>query len=240
MRIFKLIFVLISLASFNCFATQEILVEVVQPNMTENGIVESAITYFEMGNYMAAYLLSATTAENLIYVRGKIQNRNIAKAFGLQVKTVGDPSLSDTIKAQLSIPTEVNVSRPFKGATLHQVVNATIKCLIKNAKYHNYLDLKIIGNDKFKKKEKVYITEKIKYSIQIKAFPISEYKESMDYFNSLKDLNQIIYLEFAKVNEEQFIRVKIGYFNTLREAKLVAELIKKIKNIEYFIAYCDY
>ncbi len=240
MRIFMLLFVLISLASSNCLATQETIIEVVQPNMTENGIVESAVTYLGMGNYMAGYLLNSTTAENLIKVGGEIQNRNVANAFGLQVKILGDPSLSDTIKAQLNIPKQVNVSLPFKEATLHQVVNATIRCLIKNAKYHNYLDLKIVGNDKFKKKEKIYITEKIKYSIQVKAFPVSEYKKSIDYFNSLKDLNQIIYLEFADVNKEQFIRVKIGYFHTLREAMLAAELIKKIKNIEYFIAFCDY
>lgn len=240
MRNLILSFVILFVPYIKSDATHEAILEISQPNWTENGIVESKTTYLRMGNYMAKTQIGLTTEKNLIDVGGETKNRNLANIFGLKVKIPpGDISLSDTVSVNLQIPTNINVPNPYKNVSINEVVKSTINCLIKNSISHNYCDLKINGSEKFKKYEKVYFTPKIKYSIQVKAFPLSEFENAISYFNSLKDLDLIVYLENATVKNEEFIRIKIGYFDTVREARFTASLIKKIKDIEYFITYCD-
>ena len=243
----KNLFYLVIIILINCniiFASQDMIYQVWQPNITENGIVESISTYSAMTNYTGYSKLTKTVAENCIGCKGRLLNRNLANVFNLKIKVLGDPSFSasDTIKAELTIPDSVNVPKGYGYGefTLEQVVEATVSCLIKNAEFHNYLDLKIVGDKRFFKYDKVYTTDKIKYSIQVKAFPFSEYDDAISYYNSLKDIGLIVYLENAIVKNENYIRVKIGYFNSKREAYLAANLIKKFKDIDYFLTYCDF
>jgi hypothetical protein len=213
--------------------------QIAQPNITENGIVESRTTYLKMANYTAGYRLLLTVEENYIKVCGKIENRNLANIFNLKVKTLGDPSYCDTIVAQLIIPDTFNVPSRYKDFRVDEVVKATVNCLVKNSIYHEHLDLKILGNGKFSKYEKLYYTAKKKFSIQIKAFPIIEYDEAISYFKSFKDLGLITYLEYGIVNSKEFIRIKLGCFDNKQEALLVGNLLKKIKSIDFFLTYFD-
>jgi hypothetical protein len=239
MKNLQFAFILVFITWLNCKASHEVILEVFQPNMTENGIVESSTSYLRIGNYMADAQLLLTTEKNLIEVKGKIENRNIANIFNFKVKILGDPIQSDTISLQLTIPEKIEVPHPFDELSIEEVVVSTINCIIKNSKFHFYVDLKIIGDKSFSKHEKVYYTGKIKYTIQVKAFPISEYDDAISFFNSLKDIGHIVFLEFTTVKKEEFIRVKVGYFETKREAYLTAELLKLIKDIEYFVTFCD-
>jgi hypothetical protein len=221
------------------FATQEMIMQIAQPNFTENGIVESSTTYLKMANYTAGFRLLLTVEENYIKVSGKVENRNLANIFNLNVKTIGDPSYSDTIVAKLIIPDTFNVPSRYKDFRVDDVIKATVNCLVKNSIYHEHLDLKISGNRKFSKYEKLYYTAKKKFSIQIKAFQLTEYDEAISYFKSFKDLGLITYLEYGIVDEKEFIRVKMGCFDTKQEASFVGNLLKRIKSIDFFITYFD-
>lgn len=226
----------------NIFASHDMIYQVWQPNIAGDGIVESISTYSEMTTYTSSSKLIQTVAENCIGCKGNLPNRNLAYIFNLKVRMLADPSasMSDTIKAELTIPDSVNVKKEYDEYSMDQVVKATVSCLIKNSEFHNYLYLKIAGSEKFSKYEKVYPTNKIKYSLQVKAFPFAEYDDAISYYNSLKEIGLMVYLEHAVVKNENYIRVKIGYFDTKHEAYLAANLIKKFKDVEYFLTECNF
>ena len=231
--------IIILLTHLKLFATQDMIMQIAQPNFTENGIVESGTTYLKMTNYTAGYRLLLTVEENYIKVPGKIENRNLANIFNLKVKTLGNPIQSDTIVAELIIPDTFNVPSRYKDIRADDVVKATVNCLVKNSIFHEHLDLKISGNRKFSEYEKLYYTPKKKFTIQIKAFPINKYDEAISYFKSFKDLGLIIYLDYGIVNSNEFIRIKMGCFDNRQEALFVGNLLKKIKLTDFFVTYFD-
>jgi hypothetical protein len=156
--------IILFLLNVSLYATQEIVLKIVQPILTENGIQESISTYVYFINYRVSAKISLTCEENYIKTESTVGNRNIANICGLKIKFSritewGYPVFGDTVKADLIIPNEKDISLNDYGVSFEDIINATIKCMIKNAaafNFLNYLDLNVVGESKYLKFSKVY------------------------------------------------------------------------------------
>lgn len=148
------------LFSIQSYATTEIVIQVVQPNVVEEGIFESTSTYIYFIGYPIGFSVGLTCSANQVQTQTKAENRNIANIFGLKSKLNYDRHnlTRDTLCVDLIIPETVNPPNRYKEHTLDTVVKATIKCLILNASSYNrirYLDINIIGAKKYSELSKI-------------------------------------------------------------------------------------
>lgn len=160
MRIFKMsIFFVLLILSFS-YATRETIIQVIQPNIIEEGIEYSTSTYIYFIGFPIGYSVRLTCEANSIVTQSGTANRNIASIFGLDVELKYDTYdlISDTLETILIIPDTIQVPPKYKHISVEEVVNSTIKCLILNAASYDrlkYLDLKISGNSKYSKLSKI-------------------------------------------------------------------------------------
>ena len=142
------------LFSINSYATRETIIQVIQPNVIEEGIEASTSTYIYYIGYPFGYSVGLTCSANQIQTQAEAENRNIANIFGLKSKLSYNKHglTSDTLTVNLTIPETVNPPDKYKHHTLDEVIKSTIKCLILNTSSYDrikYLDLNVIGDSKY-------------------------------------------------------------------------------------------
>jgi hypothetical protein len=238
--IFTIVFTVFSM---NSYATNEAIIEVIQPNMHENGIAKTHTTYSRMIGHPGSSYLSLTFAKNSLETTHGRENRNIASKYNLNFKILSNPFSYGTIDTELILPENIKELETQNGYSMERVLTETIDCLVQNASiFYSGLDLKISGDKEYSKFEKVYSTktsetrEKNKYlSIQVKSFPIEEMEEALVFFNSFRETGLMTFLEKGIVNKKEFLRIKIGYFDNMKDAELTGHILKKIKGVDFFI-----
>ncbi len=227
----------------NCYATQEVLIEVSQPNIHENGIAKTRSTYSRSIGHPGASYLILTFAENSISRYSSFQNKNLANLYKLDIKILLNSFSYGTIEAELILPENIEELEQKYGYSMTEVLNLSIDCLVENANvFYSDLDLKIDGDPKYSKFEKVYSTSSGEtrkrnkyYSIQIKSFPVEKKAEALAFFNSFKETGLLTYMENAKVKGKEYLRIKIGYFTNMNDAELTGYILAKTKEVDFFI-----
>ena len=161
MKRFVMILIVFLLILFCCYATSETIIQVMQPNVVEEGIESSVSTYIRFIGYPVGYSVRLTCTANKILTESGAENRNIANIFNLEVKQIQDEGniFSDTLIVEMTIPENINPPEKYQDYTLDEVVYSTIKCVLYNAftyKSIKFVDLRVVGNSKFIKLSKIY------------------------------------------------------------------------------------
>lgn len=139
-------------------ASHEMIIQVVQPVVIEEGIRKINYPYIYYGNFIADLKVRLTCEQNFIKTESGVENRNLASILNFKIKIIGEP-FGDTLKTELTLPKEENVILNNPNITFEEVINATIECMIENAsKNPNYkiIKIKVIGEKKYIKYSKEY------------------------------------------------------------------------------------
>ncbi len=240
---FTIFILIIFIFTISSYATNEAIIEVIQPNMHENGIAKTSTTYSRMIGHPGGSYLFLTFAENSIETSNGRENRNIANKYNFKLKVLSNSFTYGMIETELILPENIEELERKYGYSMETVLEETIDCLVKNAyAFYSDLDLKIKGDSKYSNFEKVYSTStgEIRkrnkfFSIQIKSFPIEEKTEALSFFNSYRDSGLFTYMEKGKVKNKEFLRIKIGYFTNMGDAELAGYILKKTKGVDFFI-----
>jgi hypothetical protein len=145
----------------NIYATGETIIQVMQPNVTEEGIESSISTYIHCIGYPIGYSVGLTCLANNIQTENSTENRNIANIFNLKVKLIYNDysTFGDTLKAALIIPDKITSPEKYNEYTVDEIISATIECMLYNAFAYDsiyYFDLRIVGDSKYLKLSKIY------------------------------------------------------------------------------------
>jgi hypothetical protein len=159
------------------YAAFEQAVEVVQPIETWEGIYISTVT-------VVAYFSETPPGHSIWFIdapscvldnSGESENRNVANLFRITTKTddYWENKLGDTMRVYIDFTRFVSDSTTRGGYSSDAVAKATFECLLLNASRDrtgfdydkreevtaSYLDVRVIGSEKFKAWEHVYSFE---------------------------------------------------------------------------------
>jgi hypothetical protein len=163
MTYFRKSFFLVFIFFICSYATQETVIQVVQPIYTANGITESVSTYVLYMNWPGDAKVSLTCAENRVKTESEFENRNLANIFGLSAEIFYEPNSSlanlEVLKIKITISEKEQVIERYKQLQIDEVIQATVNCLIKNiSSFQKIKSVEIMfdANSKFSKYSKVY------------------------------------------------------------------------------------
>ena len=147
-----------------CLSTQETILKVYQPILTENGIKISVTTYVKYLVFPAGTHIMLTCAENQILVEDQPKNKNCANIYDLKVELFqnnhGFEMFGDTLKAKLVIPDYFLEKARDQSIDANELVQTTIECLKMNAfsySFVKYFYLEVVGSEKFKEYSNLYV-----------------------------------------------------------------------------------
>jgi len=78
-------------------------------------------------------------------------------------------------------------------------------------------------------------SEKTYYTVQIKSVPITGKESGLKIYNSLKAKGYLIYYYQKDVNKITYMRIRVGIFNTISDAKAFAEKFKQNEGFDYYV-----
>lgn len=78
-------------------------------------------------------------------------------------------------------------------------------------------------------------SEKTYYTIQIKSVPIAGKESGLQIYNSLKAKGYLVYYYKKEVNKIIYMRIRVGIFNTISDAKNFAENFKQKEGFDYYV-----
>ena len=77
------------------------------------------------------------------------------------------------------------------------------------------------------------------YCIQVKSYPPSEYHDGLKLYKKLRDRGYLVYYYTHYIQNNNWMRVRVGYFTSKNEARKFGEKFAARENMEYFVTEAD-